>query len=228
MNAQICNNLSQTMRIFTKFLSENNAAITPKVFSEEFGKIQKQFLIAKQKDMFCKEADLLARDLVKDEKIDFAGIVLSALCKLTQFIPDQLEKYATKGLRVAEMNNDPIHMMARLNDLRNLYFRKPDKLHQYLGVLHKQEQCLKEIIGNYCGALESFHTVQRHPAPKKDYELMLAHIQTEISKITKRKHPQEAKERLIEARQTFEKRGYHKNIDYIDMLLNEIEVSTRM
>lgn len=56
---------------------------------------------------------------------------------------------------------------------------------------------------------------------------MLAHVQTEIGKITKRKHPVEAKERLLSARETFETRGYEQNVQYIKMLLDEIKCCTQ-
>ena len=50
----------------------------------------------------------------------------------------------------------------------------------------------------------------RNAAPQRDYKLMLAHVQTEIGKITKRKHPLDAKSKLISAREIFNTRGYQK------------------
>ncbi len=91
-------------------------------------------------DTFCLEADILASKMIEENNIDFAGIILSSLCKITQFIPEQLENFALKGLHVARINKDPIHIMARLNDLRKLYFRRPEKLYEYVQVLYQQEK----------------------------------------------------------------------------------------
>ncbi len=219
MNTQ----LSPVMENFSKFIQNNRGQVSPQVFAEEFGKVQRQYLAAKQKDSFCSEAEILAGRMLEAQNNDFAGIILSNLCKITQYIPELLEGFAKKGFIVAKANRDPVHMMARLNDLRKIYYRRPDKLYQYIQVLYKQEKCLKELTRNYDRAVSSYQTVSRQAAPKRDYELMLAHVQTEIGKITKRKHPHDAETKLLSARETFEKRGYRQNVEYIDMLLDEIK-----
>lgn len=216
---------STTMGNFSKFLRENRGQVSPQTFAEEFGKIQRQYFAAKQKDTFCQEAEALASQMVQEENTDFAGIILSSLCKIVQYLPELLEHFAIKGYEVAKSKGDTLHMMARLNDLRKVYYRRPEKLYQYIQVLYKQEKCLKELTRNYDKAVGSYQTVSRQAAQKRDYELMLAHVQTEIGKITKRKHPFDAQSKLLSARETFETRGYSKNVDYIDMLLNEINNS---
>lgn len=216
-------NAIPTIENFSIFLKEKKGKISPETFADEFGKIRKHYLASRQSDTFCLEADILASKMIEENNIDFAGIILSSLCKITQFIPEQLENFALKGLHVARINKDPIHIMARLNDLRKLYFRRPEKLYEYVQVLYQQEKCLKELTRNYDNSVKSFHTLARNAAPRKDYKLMLAHVQTEIGKITKRKHPLDAKSKLISAREIFNTRGYQKNVAYIDMLLNEIE-----
>lgn len=221
MNTQ----LSPIMEIFSKFIQNSKGQVSPQVFAEEFGKVQRQYFAAKQRDTFCSEAEILAGRMIDTQNNDFAGIILSSLCKITQYIPELLEGFAIKGFRVAEANGDAVHMMARLNDLRKIYYRKPDKLYQYIQVLYKQEKCLKELTRNYDKAVCSYQTVTRQAAQKRDYELMLAHVQTEIGKITKRKHPHDAQAKLISARETFEARGYIKNVEYINMLLNEIKTA---
>lgn len=210
---------------FSTFVLGNQNQMSPQVFAEEFGKIQRLYLIEKQKDLFCSEADKLAGQLVEHKNNDFAGIIMSALCKLTQFFPEKQEPFAIKGYEIAKANGDSIHMMARLNDLRKIYYRRPEKLYQYIQVLYKQEKCLKELTRNYDNAVNSYQSVTRQAAKQRDYEQMLAHVQTEIGKITKRKHPHDAKAKLLSAREIFEQRGNHKNVEYINMLLNEIEAA---
>lgn len=218
-------NTQLTIENFSRFLAQSKGQISPQTFADEFSKIRRNYLSSSQRDTFCSEADILATKMIEENNTDFAGIILSSLCKLTQYLPEQLEHFALKGLQVAKSNKDTVHIMARLNDLRKIYYRRPDKLYEYIQVLYQQEKCLKELTRNYDQAIGSFHSLSRIAAQKRDYDLMLAHVQTEIGKLTKRKHPQDAQAKLISARQTFETRGYKQNVEYIDMLLNEINNS---
>ena len=194
---------------FSRFVFDNQNQISPRIFAEEFGKIERQYLIEKQKDLFCSEADRFAGQLAEHENNDFAGIIMSALCKLTQLFPEKQEPFAIKGYKIAKANGDPIHMMARLNDLR------------YKAL----EKCLKELTKNYANAIKSYKSVTRQAAKQRDYEQMLAHVQTEIGKITKRKHPHDARAKLLSAREIFKQHGNTKNVKYINMLLSEIEAA---
>jgi hypothetical protein len=114
-------------------------------------------------------------------------------------------------------------MMARLNNLRKIYYGNHNKLGDYVNVLYKQEKCLKELTNHYDTATENYHSIIRKPASKRDYSIMLAHVQTEIGKLTKKRYPQDAKAKLLSARKTFEKEKNYQSVNYIDMLLNEIE-----
>lgn len=215
-------------RSFSNFVLVNNKKFTPRVFSEEFGKVQRGFLAGNDKDVFCSEADNFAEKLSAQNNNDFAGIIYSGLCKLTEFYPPALERYALKGYEVAKINGDYVHMMARLNDLRKIYMNKPDKLYDYIQVLYKQEKCLRQLAKHYDTAVESFQSVSRKPAKKEDYEQMLGYVQTEIAKLTKKKHPNDARRKLLSAREIFEKFHNNPSIKYIDMLLSEIDKSQKL
>ncbi len=207
---------------FSVFVLNNQKQISPRVFADEFGKLQRVYLKDKQQDLFCSEADVLAQKLLETENHDFASIIMSALCKITEFLPDQLEGFAKKGYEIAKKKGDYVHMMARLNNLRKVYQGDYDKLYDYIQVLYKQEKCLKELTNHYESAIASFQTVVRNAASRSDYENMLAYVQTEIGKLTRKKHPQDAYNKLINAREIFEKRGNHQSVSYIDMLISKI------
>lgn len=226
MNSHLCKSLIPITNTLSIEWQACRASKTPENFTKYFSEIQKKYLSAHQRDVFCLEADSLGAQMLEEKKFDFAGIIYSALCKLTQYFPEQLEMFARKGFLSAKANKDPIHMMARLNDLRKIYFRNPDKLYEYIQVLYKQEKCLKELTQNYEKAVSSYQSVNRIPAPREDYEVMLAHVQTEIGKITKRKHPHDAKAKLISAREIFKNKGNLKSVEYINMLLSEIKQAT--
>lgn len=209
--------------MFTEFVLKNQKQISPRNFSQELGKIQKEFVLAKQRKLFCKEADELATKLVAEENGDFAGIIYSALTKLTEFFPKELEIYAKKGYAVARKNGDYVHMMARLNNLRKVYMDQPDRLYDYIQTLYAQEKCLRKLSKSYETAADTYKTISRKAASKEDYQKMLAYVQTEIGKLTWKKHPNDAMRKLINAQHIFAQRGDTRSVDYINMLMSKIE-----
>lgn len=215
-----------TFEKFSRFVLENSEKITPRDFSLDLGKVQKWYMgTGPQRDLFCADADKLAGKLVESKNNDLAGIIMSSLCKLNEFFPDKLETFAKKGYEIAKSNGDYVHMMARLNNLRKIYQDRYDKLFDYIQVLYKQEKCLKELTNHYDSAISSYQTVFRKAASKSDYENMLAYVQTEIGKLTRKKHPLDAKAKLINAREIFEKRGNQQSVRYIDLLLSKINAN---
>lgn len=208
---------------FSEFVIQNQKQISPRIFSQQLGLIQRDFVAAKQMELFCKESDKLAQKLIAQENGNFAGIIYSALTKLTEFFPKELEIYAKKGLQVAEANGDYVHMMARLNNLRKVYIDKPDKLYDYIQTLFAQEKCLKKLTKSYEASTEGYKTITRKAAPKEDYEKMLAYVQTEIGKLTWKKHPNEALKKLISAQHIFKEKGIQQSVEYIDFLISKIK-----
>ena len=194
-----------TFSKFTQEILSNPRNFTPKDFSLQYSVLQKDM----PTDEFCKKSEILLENLNNmpantNEKNDFIGIIYSTLCKVNEFIPAQLEKYAIAGFHHAEQQGDYIHMMARLNNLRKLYINKPDKLYNYIQVLYKEEKCLKQLSKNYDTCIKQHNTIFRTPATQQQYETMLAYVQTEIGKLTKKKHPNDALKKLLSARQIFE------------------------
>lgn len=207
---------------FSSVVLNDNCTMTPKIFADELGKVKKIYLKNNQYDLFCEEANCFADKLISSERNDLAGIIISSLCKLTEFIPEKLEKFAQKGYEIAKRNGDYVHMMSRLNNLRKIYQGHPDRLYDYVQVLYKQEKCLKELTFHYDTAVGSYHSLVRKPATKNEYEVMLAYVQTEIGKLTRKKHPEDALKKLLNARDIFEKHKNYRNVGYIDMLILKI------
>lgn len=201
----------------------NHKKVSPNFFADEFNRVKWICLQELPEDVFCTEAEIAATKLAETENTNFAGIIMSSLCKLVEFIPELLEPMAIKGYEISKINGDTIHMLSRLNDLRKIYYGQPDKLFQYIKVLYKEEKCLKELVNNYEKATKSYKTLTRRPATLQEYEQMLGFIQTEIGKLTKRKHPTDALDKLISAREIFIRRNNTKHVAYIDLLIKEIE-----
>jgi hypothetical protein len=212
---------------FTKKVLKNNNQITPTDFFNDYINIQRSCLPSLKRDMFCHEADKFVTELEEKNHHDFAGIVISSLCKLTDLIPDLHEYFAIKGYKLAKANGDVLHSMARLNELRKIYYKRPERLKDYLNVMYAQENCLKKLAYDYNSAISTYHSITRPPAKQEEYKTMLAYVQTELAKITKRKHPHQAIKKLNNAREIFLGKGNQKSVEYIDMLLNEIQIQLK-
>lgn len=216
---------SPNIDTFSRYVLGNSKSITPRMFSKNFGEIRSSYIAKGKLDEFCSEASGLAKKLSELENNDFAGIIMSSLSKVDRIPFATSEKIALQGYDIAKKNGDYVHMMARLNDLRKIYTRRPDKLYNYINVLYKQEKCLKQLSKHYDEAVAGYKTVSREAASQYDYTQMLAYVQTEIGKLTKAKHPHDALKKLISARQIFENSGNKRSVSYIDMLISEIKAT---
>ncbi len=211
------------------YVIQNNRHISPRFLSREFLTMQDRYA-DRYYDTFCHDAGVMAKCLEQGKNPELPGVIYSAMCKLTEFFPRKLEYFALKGYQVAERNGDFIHMMARLNDLKKVYKNKPDKLIQYIDVLYGQERCLKELCYNYDNAISTFRSVSRPPASRESYYLMLANTQTELAKLIRRKYPDQAKKKLLCARNIYSRDRIESpernraSIAYIDMNLRKIEL----
>ena len=212
-----------TLRSFGEFVLANEKRITPRVFADEFWKLEKQYARGGNIDTFCRESDNLAQMLFNHYKDDYVGIIMSVLCKTNEARPQALEYFAWKGFDIARMNRDFVHMMARLNDLRNVYIENPACFRQYMDVLFRQEHCLHKLTSYYDDVSKNYHSVSREIAPRGTYEEMLAYTQTEIGRITKYSNPKDARYKLSSAHNIFLKRGKHKHAEYVRKLLRDID-----
>ena len=207
---------------FSRFVGENIESITPMTFSNEFGKLEWSFIHYNEVDNFCNASIDLVTNVIEKNRSDLAGIIISGLCKIVDLPATQLEKIAKKGYYVAKKNDDPIHMMSRLEDLRRVLVGKKDRFYDYLHTLFKEEKCLERIVNDYDDLKDNRRTVLRELKPIESYQKMLAHVQVDIAKVTKKKEPENATKRLLEAREVFEKFKNKQTVEYIDMLLREI------
>jgi hypothetical protein len=210
------------MRKFNDHIISEYAGMSSENFSLELKKISRICVEKHTEEAFSRTASGLASTMMNKNKSDFAGIIMSTLCKINEAVPSELEKYAKKGYEIAKSNGDYVHMMARLNNLRKIYTRNPQRFKDYLGVLFEQERCLNELTTNYAETKSKHRTVFRPIADKDDYEQMLAYVQTEIGKLTRSKSPNSAVRRLKSAKRIFSKNENYQSVEYIDLLLNKI------
>ena len=213
----------ETVRNFSRYVLENRDAISNKTFAKHLCQLGSSYRKNQlTEDIFSREADMLADELFELNKFDFVSIIMSKLCKINRYRIDALEFFAKKGLSIAEIQGDYVHMVARLNDLRNIYFNNPAYKNEYIHVLRKEENYLKIITQSYDDAKKSFGTCGHKMAPLETYELMLAQIQADLAKYIKNCNPQEAKKKLTSALRLFNKHGVKKPVKYIAHIYVEI------
>lgn len=214
------------IKYFCKYVADTRNNVSRRFFAGEFGRIKNAYLRNGQEDTFCFETDRLADRLMRNNNFDFVGIIMSALCKINENLPHNLEYFAKKGYAASCQNGDFIHAVARLNDLKRIYMGNPRKRAEYLQVLYKQEQFLQEMVQNYTGTVSSFCTIKRAAAPKDTYEQMLAYTKTEISKLTYRSNPREAMTKLNRAMQIFKKADNTHGWNYATLIVRNIAADT--
>ena len=215
--------LTSEFNLFGDFVMKNRRTLTPRIFQKELFKMKELYLENNSRKWFCEEADNLAQQLHENGASDLSGVIYSTLVKLCELHPTHMQKYAMRGLEVARSQGDNVHIVARLNDMRKLYDRTPGKFHDYINVLYAEEHYLRKLAFNYDEAIKTYSTIERKPATKEEYTRLLAFIQTEIAKLTWRRHPVEALVRFVQARYIFRTSGDKQcYIDYTNKMVRQV------
>ena len=89
-----------------------------------FGKKYKQAGLEKN---FAETMFSFAQQMRKNGIHDLPGIIYSALIKMPCITPERKEVFAINAVEFAREQNDPIHILARLVDLKILYKEQKQK-----------------------------------------------------------------------------------------------------
>lgn len=185
--------------------------------------LSKAGMLSKLSDKFYD----LAQTLFANGKMGLATIVCSRLIKFPNITLEQKEKYIKTGLEFSEMQGDKMHVLARLEDLHQLYDEKGCDTQKVLKVMIKEERVLKDIVADFDGAVENFKTPYSKEKDVKNYEDLLATLQVDIAKILERRKPKKAEQRLRDAMQTFKKLGDEEIYRFADKIMTRIEIQCR-
>ena len=214
---------TQYLKSFSDFILKNRAEVSERLFCDELANISKGYY--KNKSVFYKEIDSLGDTFIKNGDYELAGIVYSRLCKFACDDKKALEFFARKGYDVAEKSGDIIHMNSKLSYLRDIIMSDRSRNIELIQIMQRMEEILKTITENYDSTVKSFHSLATKPSSLDKYKLMLARIQTDLAKYTKRTEPEAAKSRLNSAKQIFIEYNQDRSIAYIDLLEHDIAVS---
>ena len=160
-----------------------------------------------QKHLLNSEGAILAQSLAARKEYDLSSIIYGILIKRNKENPFLLEEFAKKALASAKKTKDAIHIMARADDLNNLYRITEYGSKKHLKVLFEEKNALLSIINNYEGAIRNYRTISRKPLSKEHYEFMLCGIRMEIAKILEAEYPLQAIKELEAAQRLISKYG---------------------
>ena len=190
---------------------------------KQLQEIGDEYIAIEQKEIMNKLSRRLAETLVNLNQGQLAGIIYSFLIKFNKSNNTAKEEFATNALIIAKRLHDPIHIMARANDLKEIYkYTKPNSdLH--LRVLYDEKRALNDIINNYEGATKRYNTQTTTMKPRENYIEKLAAIKLEIGEVLyEREDFNGAKIELQEALRIYKEIGEGPNSERIKALLDKI------
>ena len=221
------NNLSGAQRNFKNFekhvllQAKQNKSVNPLDFSNKLRSLGDEFVSENKPESMNKNAQRLAETLVNLKDYKLAGRIYSYLIKFNIGDKKAVEEYATNALILAKRLHDPVHIMARADDLKRVYRYSGADQDKLLKVLFDQKRALSSIVKDYAGVQKRYASIYTKMKPVENYELMLATVKIEIAEVLiKQKDINAARVELNEALAIYEKFGHGHNTERIQQLLN--------
>ncbi len=158
----------------------------------------------------------LAEMLVGVDNGNLAGIIYSLLIKMNANNSKKIETLAVNGLAIAKRAHDPVHVMARSEDLRKIYSITEPQSDRLIKVLYDEKRALSNICKNYDSAKNRFQHISKEMKPIESYQAMLMHIKIQLAKLIKTKEPNNALDEMLSARELAAQLHYSKLLPEID------------
>lgn len=210
---------SQVTKIVTK-----KEKIDPSSFFAELNGLFNKFLESNQIDKINKIGTKFAEKLVGLGDSRLAAIIYSLLIKANEGNIELVERFATNGLAIAKRFNDPVHIMARCEDLRKIYNVTSPQSEKMLKILYDEKRALNSITKNYESAKNRFQTISKEMKPVENYKIMQGAVQIQIAKILQNTDKNAAISELNSAYNLLASVGKGKYTKEIKNLLNELNV----
>ena len=183
--------------------------------SSEFTKSLSSFsdCFETNRDAMNKKSKKFAEALVGLKKDNLAGIVYSFLIKINHGNSRLVEDFATNALKIAIRTKDSFHIMARANDLREIYQVVPPETERFIKILYDEKHALNDIIKNY----DKFQNEYKNLKPKENYQILLADVNFDIGKRHKDKNI--SKEAFLDAKSIYESFGLDEKAKRVEMYI---------
>ncbi len=191
-------------------------------FADELHLVGENFTTPEGKKLLTKGAKKLAENLVNLKNGNLAGIVYSFLIKINKGNNQVVEELATNALAIAKRVDDPIHVMARANDLKEIYKFTAPRSEKHVRILYDEKRALVRIVNDYDKLAQ--RQSRRGMKPKEGYTAKLAAVKMEIGQVLFERDNKLARQELQEALDMYKVLGEGKNSEKIQKLL-EKEIS---
>ena len=194
---------------------------SPEYFISQVKKYQKQYQQNNYTDVFYKEAVDMADNFSSAGKLNYANILYSWAIK-NKLLPMELrETVIQKAYKNAEKQNDIIHMLARISEMKELY--KNGNKKKYINILFKEQHLLKDIINDFISAKSSYNSLKRTPKEFNDYKYKLATNKVEIAKKLLKQNPERAYKDLVSAKDIFTEFNRYRELEFVETLISQIK-----
>lgn len=191
-------------------------------FSCKLHDIGESFVRQNQLDVLNSQGKRLAEKFVGLGNNTLAGIIYSLLIKINPKGSPIIEQLATNALVIARRFHDPIHVMARCNNLKEFYKITQPGSKKHLKILQEEKRALNEICKNYEKVQKRYCTLTREMKPVEAYERQLAAIKFEIAEMIQQSNKNEAINELNSALQILEKHNIGSLTQKINALLSKL------
>ena len=160
-------------------------------------------------------------------KYDFKFLQLETwtfwnLAKIPILSKENKELVILSGLKHAKDNEDVIHVLSRLVDLKFLYKNENSKK-KYIKTLQEEEKYLTLIINDYFQSTQKYKTINRGANSIEKYKFRLATSKVDLAKALLRTEPNIALKKLNEANNIFTDLNKNKEIGFVKLLIQEIK-----
>lgn len=167
----------------------------------------------------------LAERLVHLDNGNLAGIIYGVLIKMNKNNPDIVEPLAQNGLAIAKRFHDPVHIMARYEDLRRIYSVSSPKSEKLIKILYDEKRALSDICKNYNSAATRYHTINREMKPLENYKIMLCEVKVQLAKLLiVQNKPNDAKQELLSANEILSDVGKGRCYKEVQKLLRNFNM----
>ena len=199
---------------------QKNKPVDAGEFADELHNISEHFSTPEQKTLLTRGARKLAEGLVNLQNGNLAGIVYSFLIKVNKGNNKVVEELATNALAIAKRIDDPIHVMARANDLKEVYKYTEPRSPRRVKIMYEEKRALVRIVNDY-DRLSQRTASRRGMKPKEGYMEKLAAVKMEIGQALFEKDNKLARKELEEALEMYKILGEGKNSEKIQKLLGK-------
>lgn len=205
------NNVGNPLRAYEKLRTKTDSKIkksieiNPIKFSKKVHTIGDAFIETKQRTALNNRYSEFAENLVSRGFNSLAGIIYSFLIKINRGNNTELvESFCIKALAIAKRLHDPVHIMARAKDLKEIYKVSEYGSERHSSMLRLMIKSLNTICNDYEKVQLRFCTVKKEMKPVEHYKVLLAETKLEIAEILKTKSPKEAAREIAEANKILE------------------------